>query len=95
MNEDMNDIEKLLWIELRHGMTKTVSSAMPSNEEIEKAETQLVEMLTKHRESLKIASPLPKIRTWVTQNKINFMFFDRKTNRRVLLGEWLSNRGIS
>ena len=95
MNEDMNDIEKLLWIEMRFGITKTIASTNPSNDEVEQIESQLVQMLNKHRESLKISSPLPKIRIWITNNKMNFMFFDRKTNRRVLLGEWLSNRGIS
>lgn len=90
MNEDMSDIEKLLWIELRFGITKTVGSN-PTNEKMEQIENELLSILSKHKSDLKITNPLPRVRMWLTNDKLNFMFFDRKTGRRILLGNWLAN----
>lgn len=91
MHEDMSDIDKILWIELRHGITKTIG-ANPTNDKVEATENELVSILSKYREQLKISNPLPRVRMWLTNDKLNFLFFDRKTGRRVLLGDWLSNR---
>lgn len=91
MNEDMNDIEKLLWIEKRFGITKTVGEN-PPNDKIEATENELLGILSKYREQLKLNSPVPRVRMWLTNDKLNFLFFDRKTGKRVLLGDWLANK---
>lgn len=89
--DDMNDIEKITWIELRFGMTKDIGDN-PSNDRVEAVENELFTLLNRYREELKIKSPLPKVRIWLANNKLNFMFFDRKTGKRVLLGQWLANK---
>ena len=91
MNDDMNDIEKILWIEKRFGITKTIGEN-PSNDKVEATENELVGLLSKYREELRITNPLPKIRIWLTNDKLNFLFFDRKSGKRILLGDWLANK---
>jgi len=91
MYDDMNDIEKILWIEKRFGITKTVDDNL-SNDKAEELEKQLVSLLSQYREELKITTPLPRIRMWMNDKKMNFMFFDRKSGRRILLGNWLANK---
>lgn len=91
MQEDMSDIEKIRWIELRFGITKTIGSN-PSNDKVESVESELTSILSKYREQLRITYPLPRIRIWLTNDKLNFMFFDRKSSKRVLLADWLSNK---
>lgn len=90
MNEDMDDIEKLLWIEKRFGITKTIGNN-PSNDKVEATENELMGILSKYRDKLSIASPLPHVRMWLTNNRLNFLFFNRNTGKRVLLGDWLAN----
>jgi hypothetical protein len=91
MLEDMDDIEKLTWIELRHGLTKSIGTN-PSNDKVEEVEKELLSILNKHREEKKIVSPIPRVRMWITNDRVNFMFYDRKNGKRVILGEWLSNK---
>jgi len=91
MNDDMNDIEKILWIEKRFGITKTVGEN-PSNDTVEKTESELTGLLAKYREQLNIANPLPRVRMWLTNDKLNFLFFDKRTGKRILLGDWLANK---
>lgn len=88
---DIIEIEKILWIEKRFGITKTIGDN-PSNDKVEQTENELLGLLSKYREQLRITIPLPKIRTWLTDDKLNFMFFDRKSGKRILLGTWLSNK---
>lgn len=85
------DIEKLIWIERRFGITKTVGE-MPSTEKLQTIESELMTILNKYREQLKIEYPLPRVRMWSTNDKLNFIFFSRVTGRRIFLGEWLSNK---
>lgn len=91
MYDDMNEIDQILWIELRFGMTKVIGSN-PTNEKVESIENELVSLLSRYKEEMKIPSQIPRIRMWITNDKMNFMFFDRKTGKRILLGEWLSNK---
>jgi hypothetical protein len=92
MMDDMNDIEKLLWIEKRFGITKTLEEKHPSNDKVEALEQELNSILSRYREEYKITMPMPRIRMWLTDNKMNFLFFDRKSGKRILLGNWLSNK---
>lgn len=89
---DMNDVELLTWIEKRFGLMKSLG-ANPSNDVVGAVETELVSILNKYKTELNIASPLPRIKMWITDNKVNFMFFDKKSGKRILLGDWLSNKG--
>lgn len=89
-SKDLADIERLTWMEIRFGITKTVGTN-PSSDKIEAIEDELFTILSKYREKLKIANPVPKIKMWLTNDKLNFMFYDRKTGDRVILGDWLSS----
>lgn len=91
MNEDMNDAELLVWMEKRFGITKHVG-ANPSNDKLQAVETQLTELLSRCREHYKLSMPIPRIRMWLTDNKLNFMFFDKKTGKRILLGHWIEGK---
>ena len=88
------DIERIRWIELRFGITKTVNYGL-SNDKVQSIEGELFSMLGRYKESLNIKNAVPKVRIWITNNKLNFLFFDRKTGKRVLLGDWLSNKEIT
>ena len=90
--EDMNDIEKLLWMEKRFGISKTLTEKHPSTDKIEATEQELASILSRYREEMNITMPLPRIRTWMTDNKMNFIFIERKSGKRILLGNWLSNK---
>ena len=91
MREYMSDTEKLTWIEKRFGFTKTVG-INPSNDKMEEVEKELLFILNKYKSELGITNPLPRIRIWLTNDKLNFEFFSRKNGHRILLGEWLLNR---
>lgn len=91
---DMKDIEQIIWIERRFGITKTINGDL-STDAISNAEKELVSILLKYKGQLSIASPLPKIRIWPANGKLNFIFFDKRSGRRILLGDWLSNRGTA
>lgn len=89
---DMNDVELITWIEKRFGLTKSVGNN-PTNDQIGSVETELVSILNKYKNELNISSPLPRVKMWITNDKVNFMFFDKKSGKRILLGDWLSNKG--
>lgn len=91
MNEDMSDSELLVWMELRFGITKTVGPN-PTNDRISAVESELMDILTRCRETKKLQSPVPRVRMWVHHDKLHFMFFDRKTGKRILLGNWIDGR---
>lgn len=88
----MDDLEILLWMEKRYGpLSKTIPDGY-SMDKVDQIEKQLVTLLQKYKEQLKLNSPMPRIRMWTTENKVNFLFFDKETGKRVLLGEWLSGK---
>lgn len=91
MIEHKYDIEKLIWIEKRFGITKTLKDSN-SNEKMETIENELSALLSKYREQLKISQPVPKVRMWATNDKLNFLFFSRSSGKRILLGDWLANK---
>lgn len=89
MIEHKYDIEKLIWIEKKFGITKTLND---SSEKMDVIENELLALLSKYREQLKISHPLPKVRMWATNDKLNFTFFSRTSGKRILLGDWLANK---
>src|SRR5882757_9810510 len=91
MLEDMSDIEVIVWMEKRFGITKTVG-LHPSYDRADNIERELAGLLSKYREELQITMPLPRIRMWQTNEKMNFLFFDKKSGKRILLGDWLANK---
>jgi len=91
MIEHRHDIEKLLWIEKKFGITKTLKE---SSGKMETVESELLALLSKYRDQLKISHPIPKVRIWATNDKLNFMFFSRVNGKRILLGDWLANKDI-
>lgn len=92
MFEDMNEIEILTRMEKNYGPLKKRMNGPYSVDMVDKIEGELLSMLIKYRHSLGIHNPIPRIRMWIEENRINFLFFDRGTGRRILLGNWLSNQ---
>jgi hypothetical protein len=91
MMEDMSDIEKLIWIELRFGLSKTVKGSVDRNQ-INDFESELTSMLTRYHSEFSLSMPVPRIITSITNHKIYFIFVDKKDGKRILLGDWLSKR---
>jgi hypothetical protein len=91
MFDDMDEIEILTRMEKNHGpLSKKL--AMYSTDAIDKLEVELVALLQKYKSQMNVRSPIPKIRMWIQGNKVNFLFFDKSTGKRVILGEWLTNK---
>lgn len=94
MFEDMDDVETLIHLEVRFGpLTKTIPGGW-SVEKVEKIDDELQALLQKYKQEKNIRGPLPRIRSWVSvnENKVNFLFFDKATGKRILLGQWLSGQ---
>lgn len=92
MSNDRSELDELLWIELRHGLTKRVGDNIDTDT-VDNIERDLTNLLNKYKGLLSIEGPLPRIKMWLSNDKLNFMFFDRKTGKRMLLGQWLENKG--
>lgn len=91
MFDDMNDIEILTRMEKNYGpLTRKLS--VFTTDAIDRLETELVQILQKYKQQLNVRTPIPRIRMWITDNKVNFLFFDKATGKRVILGEWLENK---
>lgn len=91
MFEDMNDLEILTRMEKNYGpLTKKL--AVFSTDAIDKLEGELLQLLHKYKTQMNVRSPIPRIRMWIQDNTVNFLFFDKATGKRVILGEWLDNK---
>mgnify|MGYP001558577695 CR=1 FL=1 len=90
--EDINEIDALIAIEENFGLSKFIGD-YPSNELVDNVENQLVVMLSKYKNMLKIDNPVPKIIVNIRGKHLRFTFFDKNTGKRVLLGQWLENKG--
>lgn len=92
MYEDMTEIEILLYIEKRFGcLSKSVQSTN-GTVRIEAIDGELRELLNKYKNELNLPSPIPRVRSWVAEDRVNFLFFDKITGKRILLGDWLSGK---
>lgn len=91
MNEYMNDIELITWMEKRFG---TLSKTIPNftMDKADRVKVELVSLLQKYKSELNIRNPIPYIRSWSEADKVNFLFFDKLSGKRVLLGEWLEGK---
>lgn len=88
----MNDIELLIWMEKRFGpLQKTIQGGF-SMDKADAMQHELAAMLIKYQKQLNLQDPVPRIRVWTTENKLNFLFFDKSTGKRILLGSWLSGK---
>lgn len=90
----MSDVEKLLWTEKRYGLTKKIKGN-PSNDKIYAAEAELMSMLHHYHQELNIPIPIPKLRMWFSNNRLNFHFTNKRNDKRILLGDWLLGREIT
>lgn len=91
MFEDMNDIEILTRMEKNYGpLTKKLE--VFTTDAIDKLEGELLQLLHKYKSQMNVRSPIPRIRMWIQDNTVNFLFFDKATGKRVILGEWLENK---
>lgn len=90
----MDDIEVLLWMEKRFGpLQKTIRGGY-NMDKADQIQHELVALLGKYQKQFSIASPVPRIRVWATDDKLNFLFFDKSTGKRIFLGAWLSGKEI-
>lgn len=92
MNDDMSDLERLLWMERRFGLLQKTVGGSPTNEEFESIGNQLNSYLSTYKTKLGIGIPVPRVRMWFAQNKINFLFFDKRSGKRIFLADWLANK---
>lgn len=91
MFEDMSDIEILTRMEKNYGpLTKKLP--VFTTDAIDKLEVELLQLLQKYKAQMNVRSPIPRIRMWIQDNTVNFLFFDKATGKRVILGEWLENK---
>lgn len=89
MNDDIDYIEFLISMEKRFGpLQKTVQGGY-SMDKADAIQHELASMLQKYQKQLGLKEPVPRIRVWTTEDKLNFLFFDRNTGKRILLGAWL------
>lgn len=88
--EYMSEAQVVEWSEKRFGFVKTVKPN-PSNDELQSIESQLNNLLHKARQRYGITAPVPRVRMWLTNDKLNFIFFDKLSGKRILLGKWLQN----
>jgi hypothetical protein len=92
MQEDLNDIERIIWMEKRFGpLSKSIPGGF-NMEKVDQIEGQLISLLQRYKTELLILGPIPRIRMWAEEDKVNFLFFDKETGKRILLGQWLSNK---
>lgn len=91
MFEDMNELEILTRMEKNYGpLTKKLT--VFNTDIIDKLEGELLQLLQKYKAQFSVRAPIPRIRMWIQDNKVNFLFFDKATGKRVILGEWLQNQ---
>jgi len=90
MFEDMGDLEILIRMEKYYGpLTKKLPRVFTA-ETLDKMQNELTMLIQKYKSMLKIPDNIPRIRVWIEANKARFLFFDKHTGKRILLGEWLS-----
>ena len=91
MFDDMDDIEILTRMEKNYGpLSKKL--AVFTTDAIDILEKELVQLLQKYKAEFNVRTPIPRIRMWIQDNTVNFLFFDKATGKRVILGEWLENK---
>jgi hypothetical protein len=94
MNQYKSDIEVLIRMERRFGpLSKTIVGGYAMNK-MDSIKTEFVGILQKYKEELAIAMPIPFIRMWAEDDKVHFLFFDKNTGKRILLGEWLEGKEL-
>jgi hypothetical protein len=91
MFEDMNDIEILTRMEKNYGPLSKKLKVF-TTDAIDKLEGELLQLLHKYKTQMNVRQPIPRIRMWIQDNTVNFLFFDKATGKRVILGEWLENK---
>jgi hypothetical protein len=95
MFEDMGELEVLIRMEKIYGPLSKKLPDVYTADAIDKIQAELIQLLQKYKGQLGIKDNIPRIRTWIEQNTIKFLFFDRHTGKRLILGEWFAkaNRG--
>jgi hypothetical protein len=92
MKEYKDDIEVLTRMERKFGpLSKTLAGGY-SMSKMDTVKSEFVSILQKYKTELGIRNPIPHIRMWAEEDKVNFLFFDKNTGKRILLGEWLEGK---
>lgn len=94
MKEYSEDIELLTRMERRFGPLSKTFSGGYSMSKIDTIKAEFMNLLQKYKSELEIRSPIPYIRMWTSEDKVNFLFFDKNTGKRILLGEWLEGKEV-
>ena len=94
MNQYREDIDLIIRMERYFGpLSRTLKGGF-SVDKVNEVKGQFVSLLQKYKQELGIKSPLPNIRIWNEEDKVNFLFFDKNSGKRILLGEWLEGKEI-
>jgi hypothetical protein len=95
MFEDMGELEILVRMEKYYGPLSKRLPSVYTSDAVDKIQSELVSLIQKYKGQLGIKDNIPRIRTWIEQNTIKFLFFDRHTGKRLFLGEWFAKASRS
>lgn len=90
MFDDMGELEILIRMETYYGPLSKKLPGVYTTDTIDKIQAELVGIIQKYKGMLNIKDNIPRIRIWIEANNAKFLFFDRHTGKRLILGEWLS-----
>ena len=86
------DIQTIVRMERYFGpLHKTLPPGFALNQ-ADTVRAQVVELLHKYKTELNIKHPMPNVHTWLEEDRVNFLFFDKYSGKRILLGEWLEGK---
>lgn len=94
MFDDMGELEILIRMETYYGPLSKRLPGVYTTDTIDKIQSELVSLIYKYKHALNIKDSIPRIRIWIEHDKANFLFFDKHTGKRIILGEWLSEKAV-
>lgn len=92
MFDDMGELEILTRMERYYGPLSKRLPGVYTTDALEKIQAELVGLIQKYKSALNVRDNIPRIRVWIEANSAKFMFFDRHTGKRIILGEWLKDK---
>jgi hypothetical protein len=92
MFDDMGELEILIRMERYYGPLSKKLPAVYTTDLIDKMQAELTTLIQRYKNMFKIQDNMPRIRIWIEQNSAKFLFFDKHTGKRIILGEWLSKK---
>jgi hypothetical protein len=90
MFDDMGELEILTRMEKIYGPLSKRLPEVYTTDAVDKIQAELMQLIQKYKSEFSIKDNIPRIRSWIEQNTVKFVFFDRHTGKRVILGEWFA-----